>query len=148
MSVKASQCPACGAPVPKSKKKMVMMGVVAAVLVLGLAGFFLLHKGGGKGGASALGSSKDDLQLVKYDLTKIPGTTLMHVAGVLKNNTDHEVLSLQIDFKLFDKTGKAIGTASDFIMSLGPKTEWPFKAQVLDTDAVKAELVKINYQGK
>ena len=144
ISVKAKACPSCGAPVARPKLKLAIIALfVVALIGLGVGGFLILKKGGGAG---ALLGGGGDLKVDKFELTKVPGTTLVHVTGTVKNRSEQQFQSVRIDFKLLDKSNKQIGTATDFIMLLEPKAEWTFKAQVLETEAVKAELDKISHQ--
>ncbi len=120
--------------------------IVGILLVLALiAGgvvVVLKKRGGGGGGLSMLGP-KEDLQVVNYELQKNQGTSLVYVTGVVKNNTDVQHTSVRVDFKLFDATGKQIGNASDYIMILDAKGEWPFKALVVEPEVSKVEVDKV-----
>ncbi|HEY1174112.1 MAG TPA: FxLYD domain-containing protein [Verrucomicrobiae bacterium] len=134
------------APAKKSgggKKVMMIVGIVLAVAILaGGAMVVLKKKGSGGGGLSLLGA-KEDLQVVNYELQKNQGTSLVYVTGKLKNNTEAQHTSVRVDFKLFDSAGKQIGIAGDYIMILEPKSEWEFKALVVEPEVTKVEVDKI-----
>ncbi|MEW6302646.1 MAG: FxLYD domain-containing protein [Verrucomicrobiota bacterium] len=134
VSIKAKQCPACGAPIRNMKRMIRMFGTILIVALVGAFVFFNKDK---------VGLAQKELEVVKYELEKVKGTSLVYVVGTLKNNTDLQFTSVRVDFNLFDKDGKQIGTASDFVMIIEPKTEWAFKAQVLENNAVKVKFDKI-----
>jgi hypothetical protein len=136
-------------PAKGGKKVFLIVGIVLILaLVAGGAVVLFKKKGGsstsgGSGGGFSLLGSKDELEVVKYDLQKNEGTSLVYVTGVLKNNTSEQRTSVRVDFKLFDSTGKQVGNASDYIMILEAKQEWPFKALVVEPDVAKVEVDKV-----
>ncbi len=98
---------------------------------------------GGTGGGFSLLGSKDELEVVKYELQKNEGTSLVYVTGMLRNNTAEQRTSVRVDFKLFDNAGKQVGNASDYIMIMEPKQEWAFKALVVEPAVAKVEIDKV-----
>lgn len=133
------------------KKIFAIVGILLVLALIGGGVFFVMKKRGGGGSATSGGSgggfkllgSKDELEVVKYDLQKNEGTSLVYVTGTLRNNTAEQRTSVRVDFKLFDNTGKQIGNASDYIMILEPKQEWPFKALVVEPAVAKVEVDKV-----
>jgi len=138
---------------PKAKGGKKIFAIVGIVLVLALAAggafIFMKKKGGGSstsggsGGGFKLLGSKEELEVVKYDLQKNEGTSLVYVTGTLRNNTAEQRTSVRVDFKLFDAAGKQIGNASDYIMIMEPKQEWAFKALVVEPSVAKVEIDKV-----
>ncbi len=138
ISVKAKACPACGAPVKSSRRGLLVVMIVALVLVAGAVGAVLFLKKGGK-----LMGPKQDLEVVKFELQRMKDTSLVYVVGTIKNSSEQQHQSVRVDFNLFDKKGKQIGAASDYIMILEPKAQWDFKALVVEAEAATAKLDKI-----
>lgn len=95
-----------------------------------------------KGGGGLLGPKKE-LEVVKFELQRMKDTSLVYVVGTIQNNSEVQHQSVRVDFNLFDKNGKQIGQASDYIMILEPKSKWDFKALVVEAEAATAKLDKI-----
>lgn len=138
ISNKAPACPACGAPMKKSRRGLFIAFGIIILLVLG--GLVVVAKK--KGGGGLLGPKKD-LEVVKFEMQRMKDTSLVYVIGTVKNNSEVQHQSVRVDFNLFDKKGKQIGQASDYIMILEPKASWDFKALVVEAEAAEAKLDKV-----
>lgn len=140
-------CPHCGVrtelnfaegAVPTGRKTrriwMIAGGSAAAVVaVLGLIlAYVKLERGNG-----------EDVELRRYELQPANGAEPARVGGNIVNHTKERFYSIIVEFELFDKSGKPVGGASDYLAILEPKDSWDFKAVVSRPDAATVKLVKI-----
>lgn len=87
--------------------------------------------------------SLDDLKVGVITLEKTKGSSLVHAIGVLKNASDHQRFGVSIELELTDARGNPAGTARDYRAVIEPRQEWRFRALVLDSKAVSAQVKTI-----
>jgi hypothetical protein len=63
--------------------------------------------------------------------------------GVVKNASDRQRFGVKVELDLFDKSDAKIGTASDYQQVMEPKSEWRFRALVVDSKAASVKLAGI-----
>ena len=85
----------------------------------------------------------EEVELRRYELQPAKGGEPACVAGKVVNHTVGRFYSVKVKFDLFDKEGKPVGSAAEYLAILEPKDSWDFKAVVSRPDAVTAKLVKI-----
>jgi hypothetical protein len=73
-------------------------------------------------------------------LEKTPGSSLVYVAGTVRNLTDKQRFGVKAEFSLFDTNGVSTGVASDYAATLDPQGVWKFKALVMGSKAARAKL--------
>jgi hypothetical protein len=76
-------------------------------------------------------------------LEKASGSSLVYAVGTIRNTTARRRFGVKVEIELLDASGGKVGAATDYQQSLEPKTEWHFKALVLDSKAASARLVSI-----
>lgn len=87
--------------------------------------------------------SPDDLKVGVITLEKTKGSSLVHAIGVLKNASEHQRFGVSIELELTDARGNPAGTARDYRAVIEPRQEWRFRALVLDSKAVSAQVKTI-----
>ena len=76
-------------------------------------------------------------------LEKMPGSTIIHAAGKLTNETDRRRFGVKIKFDLFNVVEQKIGGANDYQAAIEPRGQWQFSALVVDSQAVTAKVAAI-----
>ena len=87
--------------------------------------------------------SIDDLKVGAITLEKSKGSSLVYAVGVLRNDSDHQRFGVTIELALSDARGNKAGTAKDYRNVIEPRREWRFRALVLDSKAVSANVSAI-----
>ena len=87
--------------------------------------------------------SIDDLKVGAITLEKSKGSSLIYAVGVLRNDSDHQRFGVTIELALSDARGNKSGTAKDYRNVIEPRREWRFRALVLDSKAVSANVSAI-----
>jgi hypothetical protein len=155
VSRKARSCPACNAVLKKSVAiPWKPIAMAAGVIVLVAGGWFGWTKwksgaGTAPGPAATAGEPAKPkrvgkgLEVLEYQLEKLPDRSLVYVVGTVTNGSDNQIFGLRVNFDVADKEGNNIGTATDYLDVLEPWKDWSFRALVLDTNAASAKLVKV-----
>jgi hypothetical protein len=146
------------------------MAVAVFVVLVGLAAvFFLLKKNGSAANpadqttsasqtntsappAASLvietkppaGKLTNDFTISAFKLEKTPGSSLVYVTGKIQNLSDRQRFGVKVEFALFDTNNNAVGHATDYQPVIDPHGDWRFKALVMDSKAVSAELGSIS----
>lgn len=58
-----------------------------------------------------------------------------NMSGYVMNCSDKRTGLVSVRFDVYDKSGNKVGTANDFIDSIGPWESWKFKASYFGSDA-------------
>lgn len=87
--------------------------------------------------------SLDDLKVGTIALEKAKGSSLVYAVGVLRNDSEHQRFGVTIELALSDARGNKAGTAKDYRAVIEPHQEWRFRALVLDSKAVSAQVERI-----
>jgi hypothetical protein len=90
--------------------------------------------------------SLDDLKVGAIALEKSKGSSLVYAVGVLRNESEHQRFGVTIELALSDARGNKAGTAKDYRAVIEPHQEWRFRALVLDSKAVSAQVERIREQ--
>lgn len=85
----------------------------------------------------------NDFALLPFRLEKTPGSSLVHVTGLVRNLGPRQRFGVKIEFGLFDTNDHPVGVATDYQPMLEPHAEWRFKALVMATKAASAQFVWI-----
>ncbi|MBW8865255.1 MAG: hypothetical protein JF609_10115 [Verrucomicrobia bacterium] len=73
-------------------------------------------------------------------LEKTPGSSLVYVTGLVRNLSDKQRYGVKVELGLADTNDRPLGKASDYHQILGAKSDWHFKALVLDSKTTSAHL--------
>ena len=76
-------------------------------------------------------------------MEKATGSTIIHVLGKLRNETDRRRFGVKVLLELFDAAGQKIGTASDYQPAVEPHAQWQFSALVVNAKAVTAKVAAV-----
>jgi len=77
-------------------------------------------------------------------LEKMPGTSVVHAVGTVRNESNRRRFGVRVQLDLFDSAGARVGAATDYCPQvLEPKTEWSFAATILMSGATSAKLASI-----
>ena len=87
--------------------------------------------------------SPNDLKVGVITLEKTKGSSLVHAIGVLKNASEHQRFGVSIELEMTDARGNQAGVARDYRAVIEPRQEWRFRALVLDSKAVSAQVKSI-----
>jgi hypothetical protein len=87
--------------------------------------------------------SANDLKVGAIALEKSKGSSLIYAVGVLRNDSDYQRFGVTIELALSDARGNRAGTAKDYRGVLEPRQEWRFRALVLDSKAVSAQVERV-----
>lgn len=79
-------------------------------------------------------------------IEKTTGTSLRHAVGTLTNTTDRQRFGVQIQFDLFDDSGKKVDATKDYQQVIEPKGEWKFHAPVMSSKATSAKTATVTEQ--
>ena len=108
------------------------LGAVAAIV-----GFVLLGMGVKKGVESLAAEARTaqvDLKVQKHAMVNKAGER--YIAGTVKNiSPTHTYGTVDVEFDLFDKSGKPLNSATAATKDLKPGAAWEFKAIVTDPSA-------------
>ena len=85
----------------------------------------------------------NDFTISPIKLEKTPGSSLVYVTGKIQNLTSRQRFGVKVEFRLFDTNGAAIGKATDYQPVLEPDGDWRFKAMIMESEAVSAQLNSI-----
>ena len=77
-------------------------------------------------------------------LEPTPGSSLVYVIGKVRNPTDRQRFGVKVRFALQDASGAIIGSATDYQSVIDPHGEWSFKAMVMESKTVQAQLSGIS----
>jgi hypothetical protein len=94
--------------------------------------------------ADAKPKSLDDLKIGRVEIDQPKGSGLRYAVGTLKNESDHPRYGITIEVSLLDKSGQSLPTkATDYLQMLEPRKEWRFRALVLESKAVTAQVASV-----
>ena len=82
----------------------------------------------------------NDFGISGIGMRKTPGDSLVYVTGKLRNLSGRQRFGVKLAFTLLDRHEQTVGTATDYVQLLEPNGTWDFKALVLDSKAVTAQL--------
>jgi len=77
-------------------------------------------------------------------LEPTPGSSLVYVTGKVRNPTDRQRFGVKVRFALQDANGVIIGSATDYQSVIDPHGEWSYKAMVMESKTVAAQLSGIS----
>jgi hypothetical protein len=87
--------------------------------------------------------TNDLLQAGPVSLQKTEGSALIYAVGTVRNNSDRQRFGVKIELDLLDSQDQKIGTAGDYIAILEPHKDWPFRALLTQSKAVRVTVAKI-----
>jgi hypothetical protein len=93
--------------------------------------------------AAAKSKEPADLKAGEIQLEKAGGSSLIYAVGQLDNNSDYQRFGVKIQLDVFNKAGKKLGTAQDYIQVLEPRKSWHFRALLTDSKAATARVASI-----
>lgn len=147
------------------RRAIIWTGIAVIILGLGLAGALAALKRAQKwaeklkppAATVAVADSPTNAQLIPetnstnpqglsvspVTLQKEPGTSLIYAIGTVTNSSIRQRFGLKVELELSDSADHKIGTASDYRQVLEPRSEWQFKALVVDSKASSAKLTSI-----
>jgi len=79
-------------------------------------------------------------------IEKTAGTSLRHAVGTLTNTSDRQRFGVQIQFELFDDSGRKVDATKDYQQVIEPKGEWKFHAPVMSSKATSARATSVTEQ--
>jgi DNA-directed RNA polymerase subunit RPC12/RpoP len=82
----------------------------------------------------------NDFIITAGHLEPTPGSSLVYVTGKVRNPTDRQRFGVKVRFALLDASGAIIGSATDYQSVIDPQGEWSFKAMVMESKTVAAQL--------
>ena len=87
--------------------------------------------------------SLTDLQVNGISLEETAGSKLLYAVGSLKNDSEHQRFGIKIVLDLFDRDGRRLNTATDYVAVVEPHGTWRFRALVLDPGATTVRMARI-----
>ena len=66
--------------------------------------------------------------------------SLVYAVGTLRNSSAHQRFGVKIELDLQDAAGNKIGTATDYIRLIEPRTEWRFRALIFEPQVESAHV--------
>jgi len=91
----------------------------------------------------------EDLQLLGHKVEKAAVGNLQYVyAEVTNHSKNMEYFNVNIEFDLFNKQGKKIGVAKDYLGDLPPLGKWPVKAVIFEKNVASAKLSRLTGEGE
>jgi len=88
----------------------------------------------------------NDFSCSPVAIEQAPGTTFTYATGTLKNDSDKQRFGVTVQLDLFDKAGSKIGTTKDYMDVIEPRTQWKFRAPVLQKNAASARVMDVKEQ--
>ena len=76
-------------------------------------------------------------------LEKNAGSSLVYALGTAKNSSKKQRFGVKIEIDLFDGANQKVSTATDYRQVLDSEEQWAFKALVIDSKAISAQLKSI-----
>ena len=67
-------------------------------------------------------------------------------AGALKNETDKQRFGVTVEIDLLDTAGVKIGSAKDYAPVIEPRTEWKFRALLVQKKVASARVADVKEQ--
>ena len=86
----------------------------------------------------------NDFIITAGHLEPTPGSSLVYVTGKVRNPTERQRFGVKVRFALLDASGAMIGSATDYQSVIDPHGEWSFKAMVMESKTVQAQLSGIS----
>lgn len=74
------------------------------------------------------------------------GSTLVYAVGTVKNETDKPRFGVTVELGLFDAAGQRLGGARDYKDSMEPRSEWSFRALLVQKHVAAARVSAIREQ--
>ena len=93
--------------------------------------------------ASAKTKQHSDLTVGEIQLEKANGSSLVYAVGQLDNHSDFQRFGVTIKLNVFNRAGKKLGTAQDYVQVIEPRKSWRFRALLTDSKAADAKLASI-----
>ena len=87
--------------------------------------------------------TKDSLEIIKDDWCYIEEFDSRGVCGIVSNKTDKTVRFATVRISLYDASGVQVGSTLDNVENLEPHGKYKFKAPVIEEDAVKYKILRI-----
>ena len=144
-------CPHCGnptmlvvaGPAKKSGLRKWLLLLVALVL------FLLLATGGMKYWRTGRTQKTDRSLPVK--ITSFERATANNpgaVVGVVENRTSRPRQGVRVEIELLNARGEPLWSTSAFAPALEPNKSWPFRASVVDPNAVTGRVARVQETGR
>ena len=151
----------------KEKGKALPIAITLMVLGLGAGGFFLFQKNKNADSSPVAAAppatnavitrkqpetnaipvkapkSLADLKADAVTLDKAKDGNLVYATGTLRNDSEYQRFGVKIEIELLDAAEKKVGTATDYIQVMEPRTDWHFRALVNDSKTVKGRVASI-----
>jgi hypothetical protein len=80
-------------------------------------------------------TTEDQLTVVNSDWGYGGYSGYRNIVGTVKNNTDHELDYVEVDFSLYDEAGNQVGDAMTNLTHMDAHGTWEFKAPVTEDHA-------------
>jgi hypothetical protein len=90
--------------------------------------------------APATPINAEGLSLLDFTISKNQAGKSV-LKGNVSNSTPRKLDHATVEFQLFDKTGKEVGTATASVDNLGARFSWSFEVEIQPQDAASAKLV-------
>lgn len=162
-------CPHCGKPAllaepassaaKASVRPMVLVVALLVALAAGVAGFIWLKKPAAdstpaaepdKTMATATNppvavAPPDEAVTNRFAVSAIklestPGSSLVYVTGLVRNMDERQRYGVKVVLQLFDTNEAPVGLATDYDQIVETNGEWHFKALVMSSKAMSAQL--------
>jgi len=161
-------CPHCGQPTelmpvlpadpgsPMATKAVVFTVIALLILLGGLGGTLLALKRAKRitqHPSRAISASQPSqpadpfaaagFRVSPVTLEKGQANSLVHAVGTITNTANRQRFAVRVELELQDEAGRKLGTATDYRPTLEPKSEWRFRALVVEKKTVNARIVAI-----
>jgi hypothetical protein len=87
--------------------------------------------------------STNDFVITLPRMEKAGGSSLTYAIGTVRNDTDRTRYGVKIELALLNADGETIGKATDYHQVLEARSEWKFRALVLERKATGVRLEQI-----
>ena len=77
---------------------------------------------------------------------KAANSSLVYANGTLKNEADKQRFGVTVEIELLDRAGKVIGTAKDYTAVVEPRSEWRFRALLVQKNVASARIASVKEQ--
>jgi len=142
---------------PLKARAIIFISLAVLILVGGLVGAQLAVKRarritgqdskpvGGKTPATPTDPiAQAGFQVSPVALEKSAGSTLVYAVGIVTETARRKHFGVRVELALFDREGKACGSAQDYQANLEPGSQWKYRALVVNAQAVRATVLKVS----